>query len=125
MKILYGLEQPDEGRIFLKDEQVEIVNPLAANKLGIGMVHQHFTLIPDFTVAENVVLGIEPLRRKILFDREKALEDVGKVIDEHDFHIDPRTRVRDLTVGQMQQVEIIKMLYRRLIFSSWMNQHRY
>ena len=114
MKILYGLEPPDEGRIFLKGEQVDIVNPLAANKLGIGMVHQHFTLIPDFTVAENVVLGIEPLRRKMFFDRETALEDVGGVIEEHDFHIDPRTRVRDLTVGQMQQVEIIKMLYRRV-----------
>lgn len=114
MKVLYGLEQKDEGRIFLKGEEVDISNPLAANRLGIGMVHQHFTLIPAFTVAENVVLGIEPLKRGVFFDRRTATEEVGKVIDEHEFHLDPRTRVSDLTVGQMQQVEIIKMLYRKV-----------
>lgn len=114
MKVLYGLEPPDAGSIFLRGEEVNIDNPLAANKLGIGMVHQHFTLIPDFTVAENVVLGIEPLKRRFFFDREKAAVDVGRVIEEHQFHIDPRSRVGSLTVGQMQQVEIIKMLYRRV-----------
>ncbi|MEW5815044.1 MAG: ATP-binding cassette domain-containing protein, partial [Spirochaetota bacterium] len=60
MKILYGLEQPDSGKIFLDGKEVLIHGPLDANRLGIGMVHQHFKLIPEFTVAENVVLGIEP-----------------------------------------------------------------
>ncbi len=114
MKVLYGLEPPDEGRIFLKGEEVDIANPLAANRLGIGMVHQHFTLIPEFTVSENVVLGIEPMKRGVFFDRETAIKEVSKVIDEHEFPLNPKTRVRDLTVGQMQQVEIIKMLYRKV-----------
>lgn len=112
MKVLYGLEPPDDGNIFLRGKEVIIPNPLAANKLGIGMVHQHFTLIPSFTVAENIVLGIEPRTKGVFFDRESAVKEVGRVIEEHNFHINPRTRVSSLTVGQMQQVEIIKMLYR-------------
>jgi ABC-type uncharacterized transport system ATPase subunit len=113
MKILYGLEQPDSGRILLDGEEVSLRSPLDAHELGIGMVHQHFRLIPEFTIAENVVLGIEPRRRGVFFDRERALAQVRGVIREHGFSIDPALRVSRLTVGQMQLVEIIKILYRR------------
>jgi len=112
MKILYGLEQPDSGRILLQGREVQIHSPLEANRLGIGMVHQHFRLIPEFTIAENVVLGIEPRRRGIFLDRERAIRRVGEVIGRYGFSIDPRLPVSRLTVGQMQLVEIIKILYR-------------
>ena len=112
MKILCGLEQPDSGQIFLKGEEVRIHSPLDANRLGIGMVHQHFRLISEFTIAENVVLGIEPRKRGLFFDRERANRGVGEVIRRYGFSIDPRLPVARLTVGQMQLVEIIKILYR-------------
>ncbi len=113
MKILYGLEQPDSGSILFRGAKKIIHSPLDANRLGIGMVHQHFKLIPDFTVAENVVLGIEPLRAKIFVDHVTAAREIRRVIESHGFSIDPNARVRSLTVGQMQQVEIVKMLYRK------------
>ena len=113
MKILYGLEQPDDGEILLREKKVEIQSPLDANELGIGMVHQHFKLIPDFTVSENVILGVEPRRNGLFVDRARANKSVKKVIDDHGFSINPKSRIRDLTVGQMQQVEIVKMLYRK------------
>jgi len=113
MKILYGLERPDEGRILLDGREADLHSPLDAHRLGIGMVHQHFRLIPEFTIAENVVLGVEPRRRGVFFDREGAVSDVRAVIEEYGFTIDPGLRVSRLTVGQMQLVEIIKILYRR------------
>jgi len=112
MKILYGLEQPDSGRILLRGREVRIHSPLDANRLGIGMVHQHFRLIPEFTIAENVVLGIEPRRRGIFFDREGAVRRVEEVIRRYGFAIAATLPVSRLTVGQMQLVEIIKILYR-------------
>jgi simple sugar transport system ATP-binding protein len=112
MKILYGLEQPDSGTITLRGVRVSIRSPLDANRLGVGMVHQHFKLIPEFTVAENVVLGIEPVRAGVFVDRTTAAQRIQEVIERHGFSIDPRAPVLQLTVGQMQQVEIVKMLYR-------------
>ncbi len=112
MKLLYGLEQPDAGTTRFREKRVVIHDPLAANRLGIGMVHQHFKLVPDFTVAENVVLGSEPRTQGVFIDRKSAVQDVAKVIEDHGFSIDPKRKVKDLTVGQMQQVEIVKMLYR-------------
>ena len=91
---------------------MHIGSPLDASRLGIGMVHQHFRLIPDFTIAENVVLGVEPVRRGLFLDREGAQASVRAVSQEYGFSIDPSLRVRELTVGQMQVVEIIKILYR-------------
>jgi len=114
MKILYGLEHPDQGEIFFRGEQVEIRSPLDSNRLGIGMVHQHFRLIPEFTIAENVVLGIEPRKHLVFIDRSKAVRLVSEVIEEYGFDIDPRHLVSELSVGQMQMVEIIKVLYRRV-----------
>jgi simple sugar transport system ATP-binding protein len=90
MKILYGLEQPDSGRILLQQREVAIKSPLDANRLGIGMVHQHFRLIPEFTIAENVVLGIEPRRRGIFFDRDRAINQVEEVTHRYGFTLDPR-----------------------------------
>ena len=113
MKILYGLEHPDEGKIFLDNREAEIRSPLDANSLGIGMVHQHFRLIPQFTIAENTVLGIEPVRQGIFFDRNRAEQSVHEVMEEYGFNLDPGRRISSLTVGQMQLVEIIKILYRR------------
>lgn len=113
MKILYGIEQPDEGKIYINGKEVKIHNPLDANRLGIGMVHQHFQLIPDFTVAQNVVLGVEPLKRIIFFDNKEAIQTAKEVAKEVEFNIDPSVKVSQLTVGQMQQVEIIKILYRK------------
>ncbi len=113
MKILYGLERADRGAIEFQDRPVRIGSPLDARRLGIGMVHQHFRLIPDFTIAENVVLGVEPVRRGLFLDRERALAAVKAVMGEYGFDLDPARRVRELTVGQMQVVEILKILYRR------------
>ncbi len=113
MKILYGLERADSGRILLEGREVTVHSPLEANRLGIGMVHQHFRLIAPFTVAENVVMGAEPLRYGVFLDTGEAERRVRRVVEEHGFSIDPRRRVSQLTVGQMQQVEIVKILFRQ------------
>jgi simple sugar transport system ATP-binding protein len=112
MKILGGLEQADAGSISLRDAHVTIHKPLDATRLGIGMVHQHFKLIPDFSVAENVVLGREPSRAALFIDTAAAAGRIQEIIDRHGFSIKARDRVADLTVGQMQQVEIVRILYR-------------
>ncbi|MDD3366841.1 MAG: ABC transporter ATP-binding protein [Sphaerochaetaceae bacterium] len=112
MKVLYGLEHPDAGSISIMGKEAVIDSPLVANRLGIGMVHQHFMLIDDFTVAQNVTLGKEPLRYGVAFDLKKAEQEVSKLIKEHHFSIEASKKVGSLTIGQKQQVEIIKMLYR-------------
>lgn len=112
MKVLYGLERPDAGTISVMGSEVAIDSPLQANRLGIGMVHQHFMLVDDFSVAQNVTLGNEPLKHRIAFDLRKAQEEVDAVIRKNRFSIDVSKRVGSLTVGQKQQVEIVKMLYR-------------
>ncbi|MDR1240249.1 MAG: ABC transporter ATP-binding protein [Treponema sp.] len=114
MKILYGLEAPDSGEIWIRGRRVQIDSPRRANRLGIGMVHQHFMLFPEYTVAENIVLGIEPRRWGIFFDRAGAESAADAVIRAHDFSIDAARPVSSLTVGEMQQVEICKMLYRKV-----------
>jgi len=113
MNILYGIEQPDTGTIMLSGKEIMITNPLAANKAGIGMVHQHFKLVNEFTVAQNVVLGTEPMKGAFFFDNRKAEADVAAVIEKNRFHISPEMKISEISVGQMQQVEIIKMLYRK------------
>jgi simple sugar transport system ATP-binding protein len=112
MKILCGLETPDAGEIFLNGKKEEIKSALAANRLGIGMVHQHFMLFPEYTVAENIVMGIEPRKWGIFYDAKKADEQAGNIIDEHNFPINSGDKVKDLTLGQMQQVEICRVLHR-------------
>ena len=111
MKILYGLYAPDEGEIFIDGERVEIRDPKDAVSRGIGMVHQHFTLIPPLTVAENIVLGAEP-RRGGRLDSDRANRETGELAERYGLRVDPRARVADLSVGERQRVEILKALYR-------------
>ncbi len=112
MNILYGLYTPDEGEIFVKGKPVRMESPREAIAQGIGMVHQHFMLIPVMTVAENVVLGEEPRHDGILLDYDKAEERVGELARSFKFSIDPRALVQTLSVGTQQRVEILKALYR-------------
>jgi simple sugar transport system ATP-binding protein len=111
MGILFGLHPPDSGTIRVRGREVRIPDPNAATALGIGMVHQHFRLVPAFTVAENVALGREP-RRAGLVDRRRAAEQVRALSARYGLAVDPEARVEDVSVGMQQRVEILKMLYR-------------
>ncbi len=111
MNILYGLSQPDEGRILLDGEPVTFGGPREAMAAGIGMVHQHFMLVPVMTVAENVMLGDEPSRAGFL-DRSSAAQRVREVSARFGFDLDPDALVGDLPVGVQQRVEIVKALVR-------------
>jgi simple sugar transport system ATP-binding protein len=111
MKILYGLYHPDSGEIFVDGERVEIRNPNDAVRLGIGMVHQHFTLIPPLTVAENIVLGAEP-RKGGRLDMARAIRETQALSERYGLAVNPRAKVADLSVGVQQRVEILKTLYR-------------
>jgi general nucleoside transport system ATP-binding protein len=111
MNILYGLYHPDEGEIRLNGQRVRIDSPRAAIDLGIGMVHQHFMLIPVMTVAENIVLAMEP-HRGPLMDEERADERVQEISERFGLAVTPDARVGEITVAQQQRVEILKALYR-------------
>ena len=110
MKILYGLEQPTSGEIWLGGERVQINSPLEAIDLGIGMVHQNFMLVPSFTVAQNVVLGREP-KASGLLDRREAVEITERLADEYGLAVEPQARVESTPVGMRQRAEILKALY--------------
>ena len=112
MNVLYGLYQPDEGQILMNGKPVTIRSPRDAIDLGIGMVHQHFMLIPVMTVAENIVLATEPRRGGVLLDYDAAVKRVEEIAKTFNFAINPRTRVENISVGQQQRVEILKALYR-------------
>src|SRR5215216_5449168 len=114
MKILYGLYTPDKGEIFVDGEKVEIHDPKDAVARGIGMVHQHFTLIPPLTVAENIVLGAEPRGGAlgVSLDTQEAIRATEELSERYGLKVDPRARVADLSVGIRQRVEILKALYR-------------
>ena len=109
MKMLFGIERPDEGQIYIKGNPVQLTSPLKAIEAGIGMVHQHFMLVPSLTVAENVILGIEPTKG-LKFDMNKAVEMTKEVCEKYGFDINPRALVQDLSVGVKQKVEIVKAL---------------
>ncbi|MCU0519653.1 MAG: ABC transporter ATP-binding protein [Anaerolineae bacterium] len=112
MNILYGLYHPDEGEIYVRGEKADIQGPSDAIKLGIGMVHQHFMLVPVLTVTENVMLGMESIRNGIVLDRAKAARRIRDISDQYGLEVDPEATVEDLPVGIQQRVEIIKLLYR-------------
>jgi general nucleoside transport system ATP-binding protein len=112
MNVLYGLYHPDEGEILIKGEPVRMRSPKDAIDHGIGMVHQHFMLIPVMTVAENIVLATEPRRGGVLLDYGAARKRVEELARTFGFRIDPDARVEEITVGQEQRVEILKALYR-------------
>ncbi|HHW15167.1 MAG TPA: ABC transporter ATP-binding protein [Firmicutes bacterium] len=111
MNILYGLYQPDAGEIFIRGEKVRVTDPNVAIRHGIGMVHQHFMLIPPLTVAENIVLGNEP-RRGLSLDLKRAVKVARELSDRFGLTVDPLARIEGISVGMQQRVEILKALYR-------------
>jgi general nucleoside transport system ATP-binding protein len=112
MSILYGLYRPDEGEVSVGGRPVVIDSPTRAIELGIGMVHQHFMLVPVMTVAENIVLAGEPRTAAGLLDLRAASERVRELSDRFGLAVDPAARVEDVSVGQQQRVEILRALYR-------------
>jgi len=112
MSILYGLYKPDSGDILVNGEKAEISGPSDAMRLGIGMVHQHFMLVPSLTVVENVILGREPTVNGVLLDRERLLRDVAESCKRYKLDVDVEAPVYQLPVGVQQRVEILKALYR-------------
>jgi general nucleoside transport system ATP-binding protein len=111
MNVLYGLHKPDEGRMLLDGEEVHIDSPSQAIGMGIGMVHQHFMLIPVMTVAENIVLASEPTKGAFL-DVRGAEHRVRELSERYGLNVNPSARVEDITVGQQQRVEILRVLHR-------------
>ena len=113
MGILFGMNQPDKGVIKVRGKEVKITNPNVANDLGIGMVHQHFKLVENFTVTQNIVLGCEP---KILFglgmDLNKAAKRIEELSKQYGLNVAPNAKIENISVGMQQRVEILKMLYR-------------
>ena len=113
MNMLYGLYHPDEGEIWIKGEQVELKDPSDAIARGVGMVHQHFQLVPVMSVAENVMLGSEIARGGGVLSIKEAEEKVAELSKKYGLEVDPGATVEDLPVGTQQRVEIIKALYRK------------
>src|SRR5690606_6334598 len=111
MSILYGLVPPDEGEILIHGQPVRIAHPNDAIRAGIGMVHQHFKLIPSFTVAENIMLGIEPNRMGFI-DRAAEADTVRRLAQDFGLPVDPNAIVANISVGLQQRVEILKTLQR-------------
>jgi len=111
MKILYGLYQPDSGIIRIKGEDTKLSNPRDAISRGIGMVHQHFMLVPSFTLAQNIVLGVEPQKR-IFIDEDKLNKSVQQISEKFGFDVDVHKLAMDASVGEQQRAEILKALYR-------------
>ncbi len=112
MNIVYGLTKPDEGEIEVGGRQMSFSSARDAIAAGIGMVHQHFMLIPVMTVAENIVLGVEPVRDGVLLDERGAEQRVRELSHQFGLAVDPSALVSSITVGQQQRVEILKALYR-------------
>ena len=116
MSILSGMYEPDEGEIYIRGEKVQISSPNHAAKLNIGMVHQHFKLVDDYTITENIILGVEPIRKFAgLFpyvDIRNANRKIEELSKNFGLEVDPTKKIADLTVSMQQRVEILKVLYR-------------
>jgi simple sugar transport system ATP-binding protein len=113
MNILYGLYQPDEGEILVRGKPISVHSPSDAIAAGIGMVHQHFMLIPVFTVTENVMLGDEEVKAGVVLNRKQAADKIRHISEQYSLQVDPNSFIKDLPVGVQQRVEIIKLLYRQ------------
>ena len=111
MNVLYGMYRPTSGQTYIKGEKVDISSPKHAIELGIGMVHQHFMLIQPFTVTENIVLGIEPVKG-VKIDYKLAKKKVLEISEKYGMQVDPDAKIEDISVGMQQRVEILKVLYR-------------
>ncbi len=113
MSVLFGSYIPDSGVIKINQKVVSLKNPNDATALGIGMVHQHFKLVENYTVAENIVLGAEPKNRFGLLDMKRARKEVQALSDTYGLKVNPDDKIQDITVGMQQRVEILKVLYRK------------
>ncbi|MGG2058345.1 ABC transporter ATP-binding protein [Priestia megaterium] len=111
MNVLFGLYQPEKGQIRVNGQEVKITDPNVANDLGIGMVHQHFMLVQNFTVTENIILGNEPTRTGKI-NIKKAAQDIQELSNQYGLSVDPYAKIQDISVGMQQRVEILKTLYR-------------
>lgn len=111
MSVLFGLYQAEKGEIRIRGKAVSINNPNDANAMGIGMVHQHFKLVEVFTVLENIILGVEPIKKGFL-DKSQAKNKIIELSEKYGLKVDPDSYIEDISVGMQQRVEIIKMLYR-------------
>lgn len=112
MNVLYGLYKPDSGRILINGEQVEMKNPSVAIEHRIGMVHQHFKLVENFTVVQNIILGKEVIKAGCVLDIPKARREIQELSEKYGLKVDPDAKVEDISVGMQQRVEILKALYR-------------
>ncbi len=115
MSMLFGMYEPDEGEIYIRGKREHISSPNYATKLNIGMVHQHFKLVSNYTIAENIILGIEPKRRMGVFpvvDIKSTNAKVAELSQKYGLEVDPRAKIEDINVSTQQRVEILKMLYR-------------
>lgn len=113
MNMLYGMLEPTEGEIYINDKKIIMKTPKDAIAAGVGMVHQHFKLVPSFTVYENILLGDEILKG-IKINRKKEIEEVDKLIKKYGFNINPKEKVQNVSIGIEQKIEILKMLYRNV-----------
>lgn len=111
MGMLFGMYQPEAGIIKVKGKEVKISSPNVANDLGIGMVHQHFKLVENFTVTENIILGCEP-KKFLTVDVKSAAKRIDELSKTYGLNVDPYSKIEDISVGMQQRVEILKMLYR-------------
>ncbi len=111
MSILFGLYQPERGTIKIRGKEVRITDPNVANGLGIGMVHQHFKLVHNFTITENIILGLEP-KKGVVVDIRSAAKRIAELSEKYGLNVDPYAKIEDVSVGMQQRVEILKMLYR-------------
>lgn len=119
MNMLYGLSRPTSGKIFIREKEVDFFTPLDAINAGIGMVHQHFKLVPSLTICENILLGVEIMykgkfRKTPFIDSKKEYEKVQEVIDKFKIDLNLKDKVEDISIGLKQRVEIMKMLYRNV-----------
>lgn len=112
MSILFGTYDADEGHIVIRGKEVQIKDPNAATALGIGMVHQHFKLVHNYTVTENIILGIESTNRLGMLDLASAEKKVEALSEQYGLSVNPRAKIEDISVGMQQRVEILKTLYR-------------
>ncbi|MBW5445079.1 ATP-binding cassette domain-containing protein [Cohnella sp. CFH 77786] len=113
MSILFGMYQPDRGTIKVNGKEVRIASPNVANDLGIGMVHQHFKLVENFTVTENIIMGSETRKWGIVLDVKQAGKKIEELSKQYGLNVDPYAKIEDISVGMQQRVEILKMLYRK------------
>lgn len=112
MKVLYGINKPTNGNVYIKGEKIEKHTPSESIAHGVGMVHQHFMLVPSFTVAQNIVLSKEPRKKKVMYDLKAAEKATDDLVKEYGLVVDPKAVVESVSVGIQQRVEILKTLYR-------------